>query len=81
MKNIARVLSAAFAVALPGCNISIEPDDPVKLRFEGVVTAGDRPLEGAKVTIESTFFVWTLPVATRPPMRAAGTHLPASRGA
>ena len=62
MKNIARVLSAAFAVALPACNISIGPDDPIKLRFEGVVTSGDRPLEGAKVTIESTFFVWTLPV-------------------
>ncbi|HEU4879133.1 MAG TPA: hypothetical protein VFT21_06760 [Gemmatimonadaceae bacterium] len=45
------------------CRLGTEPDERIKLRFEGTVLADAKPIEGAKVRINGTLFVWTLPVA------------------
>jgi hypothetical protein len=45
------------------CRTGTEPEEPIKLRFEGTVLADGKSIEGAKVRIDWTLFVWTLPVS------------------
>ena len=61
MRNVTMLGSLSISMA---CRLGVEPEDRIKLRFEGTVMADAKPMQGATVRVDGTLFVWTVPLAS-----------------
>jgi hypothetical protein len=62
--HVRRAVIVAMASMCAACGIPTETSRLVQIRFEGIVTHDNKPLEGATVDVNGTFFVWTMPTAS-----------------